>query len=188
MLSNAYFLAKFRFDTAENEPAKNLQTVANFEGPRPRGAPGPPRGAPPPARAWPPPPPGAPPPAGAASPPGAAPRAAPPPAAPDFASKLSKLSKIGKNGKIKIFAKFYKYLAGSFSAVSKRNFARKYTFDSSLQALQDVRTFAPLQSKKKQKPNFEKTAIFVKFQPKIANCVKIGFKIRKFLPYFKIVS
>ena len=25
MLSNADFLAKFRFDTAENEPAKNLQ-------------------------------------------------------------------------------------------------------------------------------------------------------------------
>ena len=25
MLSNAYFLAKFRFDTAENEPAKILQ-------------------------------------------------------------------------------------------------------------------------------------------------------------------
>ena len=25
MLSNAYCLAKFRFDTAENEPAKNLQ-------------------------------------------------------------------------------------------------------------------------------------------------------------------
>ena len=30
MLSNAYFLAKFRFDTAENEPAKNLQIFANF--------------------------------------------------------------------------------------------------------------------------------------------------------------
>ena len=30
MLSNAYFLAKFRFDTAENEPAKNLQKFANF--------------------------------------------------------------------------------------------------------------------------------------------------------------
>ena len=30
MLKNAYFLAKFRFDTAENEPAKNLQNVANF--------------------------------------------------------------------------------------------------------------------------------------------------------------
>ena len=33
MLSNAYFLAKFRFGTAENEPAKNLQNffeIANF--------------------------------------------------------------------------------------------------------------------------------------------------------------
>ena len=30
MLSNAYFLAKFRFDTAENEPAKNLQIFAKF--------------------------------------------------------------------------------------------------------------------------------------------------------------
>ena len=30
MLSNAYFLAKFRFDTAENEPAKNLQKFVNF--------------------------------------------------------------------------------------------------------------------------------------------------------------
>ena len=30
MLSNAYFLAKIRFDTAENEPAKNLQKFAKF--------------------------------------------------------------------------------------------------------------------------------------------------------------
>ena len=30
MLSNAYFLAKFRFDTAENEPAKNLQIFARI--------------------------------------------------------------------------------------------------------------------------------------------------------------
>ena len=30
MLSNAYFLAKNRFDTAENEPAKNLQYLATF--------------------------------------------------------------------------------------------------------------------------------------------------------------
>ena len=29
MLSNAYFLAKFRFDTAENEPAKNLLIFPN---------------------------------------------------------------------------------------------------------------------------------------------------------------
>ena len=37
MLLNAYFLAKFRFDTAENEPAKNLQNFAkknaNFNDP-----------------------------------------------------------------------------------------------------------------------------------------------------------
>ena len=33
MLSNAYFLAKFRFDTVENEPAKNLQKSANFANP-----------------------------------------------------------------------------------------------------------------------------------------------------------
>ena len=48
MLSNAYFLAKFRIDTAENEPAKNLQNFAKIlqnlpiqlavgKGPRPRG-------------------------------------------------------------------------------------------------------------------------------------------------------
>ena len=39
MLSNAYFLAKFRFDTAENTPAKNLQNnfgkFANFADPNP---------------------------------------------------------------------------------------------------------------------------------------------------------
>ena len=32
MLSNAYFVAKFRFDTAENEPAKNLQNFARKAG------------------------------------------------------------------------------------------------------------------------------------------------------------
>ncbi len=30
MLSNAYFPAKFCFDTAENEPAKNLQKFAKL--------------------------------------------------------------------------------------------------------------------------------------------------------------
>ena len=44
------------------------------------------------------------------------------------------------------FANFCKFLAGSFSAVSKRNFARKYAFDSIFQALQDLYPFAPLQS------------------------------------------
>ena len=37
MLSNAYFLAKFRFDTAENEPAKNLQNVVKFANFEPSG-------------------------------------------------------------------------------------------------------------------------------------------------------
>ena len=31
MLTNAYFLAKFRFDTAENEPAKNLQNFRKMQ-------------------------------------------------------------------------------------------------------------------------------------------------------------
>ena len=43
------------------------------------------------------------------------------------------------------FREFLKFLAGSISALSKRNFARKYTFDSIFQALQTVHTFAPLQ-------------------------------------------
>ena len=42
------------------------------------------------------------------------------------------------------FRKFCNFLAGSFSAVSKRNFARKYAVDSFFQALQDLHTFAPL--------------------------------------------
>ena len=33
MLSNAYFVAKFRFDTAENEPAKNLQNFRKMHFP-----------------------------------------------------------------------------------------------------------------------------------------------------------
>ena len=53
-----------------------------------------------------------------------------------------------------IFRKFCKFLAGSFSAVSKRNFARKYAFDSIFQALQDLHPFAPLQSQ-----NFHKKSV-----------------------------
>ena len=44
------------------------------------------------------------------------------------------------------FRKFCNFLAGSFSAVSKRNFATKYAFDSIFQSLQDLYTSAPLQS------------------------------------------
>ena len=58
------------------------------------------------------------------------------------------LAKLGK------LAKFCKFLAGSFSAVSKRIFARKYAFDSIFQALQDLHPFAPLQSQ-----NFRKKSV-----------------------------
>ena len=53
------------------------------------------------------------------------------------------------------FQKIFKFLAGSFSAVSKRNFARKYAFDNIFQFLQDVHTFAPLRS-----PNFSKKSVW----------------------------
>ena len=46
MLTNAYFLAKFRFGTAENEPAKNLQNlqkIAKFPRHRALGRRGPER-------------------------------------------------------------------------------------------------------------------------------------------------
>ena len=40
--------------------------------------------------------------------------------------------------------KFCKFMAGSFSAVSKRKFASKYAFDIIFQYLQDLHAFAPL--------------------------------------------
>ena len=61
----------------------------------------------------------------------------------------------GERAKLAICcAKFCNFLAGSFSAVSKRNFARKYAFDSIFQALQDLHPFAPLQSQ-----NFRKKSV-----------------------------
>ena len=59
--------------------------------------------------------------------------------------KLSKLAKLHVACFFQNF-KFCNFLAGSFSAVSKRKFSRKYAFDSIFQALQDLHTFAPLQS------------------------------------------
>ena len=46
-------------------------------------------------------------------------------------------------------------MAGSFSAVSKRNFASKDAFDSIFQALQDLHTFAPLQTQQFRKNRYE---------------------------------
>ena len=57
-------------------------------------------------------------------------------------ARVSKIGKLMQN----LIVKFCKFLAGSFLAVSKRNSARKYAFDSIFQALQDLHTFAPLQS------------------------------------------
>ena len=73
-----------------------------------------------------------------------------------------------RSAKLANFANFCKFLAGSFSAVSKRNFARKYAFDSIFQALQDLHPFAPLQSQ-----NFRN--VFQK------NSQKIGLKYQQFL-------
>ena len=157
MLSNAYFLAKFRFGTAENEPTKNLQNFAKFDyqnlqkdlvlkllqervrhlRARHRRDVG------------------------------------PDPLALDLVREANDggLGALGVLDERRlhlscifrkcIFRKFCNFLAGSFSAVSKRNFARKYAFDSIFQALQDLHPFAPLQSR-----NFRK---------------KIGVKNKHFL-------
>ena len=57
--------------------------------------------------------------------------------------------------KLAKFAEFKsEFLQKTFSAVSKRNFARKYAFDSIFHALQDLHPFAPLQSQ-----NFRKKSV-----------------------------
>ena len=81
-------------------------------------------------------------------------------------------------------AKFCEFLAGSFSAVSKRKFSRKYAFDSIFQALQDLHTFAPLQSKRLATHRFTSYVIFVKIQQHFFKCCKIC----KLLPNFKNFS
>ena len=113
-----YFLAKFRFDRAENEPAKHLQSLQQKPacGPAARRC----------ART-----------AGCRT-------RRPRPRAEHLATLAGCATLPG--GRISKISKFCKFLAGSFSALSKRNFARKYAFDSIFQALQDLHTFAPLQS------------------------------------------
>ena len=49
------------------------------------------------------------------------------------------------------FWKKCKFLVGSFSALSKRNFARKYAFDSIFQDIEDAHTSAPLQTQHLEK-------------------------------------
>ena len=71
------------------------------------------------------------------------------------------------------FWKFCKFLAGSFSAVSKRNFATKYVFDSIFQVLQDLHTFAPLQSQNLAKKSVWKISIFFEISTKNEKFCKI---------------
>ena len=74
------------------------------------------------------------------------------------------------------FPEFCNFLAGSFSAVSKPNFASEYAFRSIFQSLQDLHTFAPLKTKILEKTagkisNFcENSAIFSTSCCKICNC------------------
>ena len=89
-------------------------------------------------------------------------------AAPAWADKARGREGLG----LATLAIFCNFLAGTFSAVSKRNFARKYAFDSIFQALQDVHSFAPLRSQNFSKNQFEKSAIFVKIQQLFANVAK----------------
>ena len=83
-----------------------------------------------------------------------------------------------------IFRKFCKFLAGSFSAVSKRNFARKYAFDSIFQALQDVHTSAPLQiqhfSKQLALKNKQFTLNFSNILANLQNLIKNHLKMSNF--------
>ena len=79
-----------------------------------------------------------------------------------------------------IFRNFCKFLAGSFSAVSKRNFARKYAFDSIFQALQDLHTFAPLQPQNFRKKSVWKNSNFRENSAKISQMSQNLQNIAKF--------
>ena len=77
------------------------------------------------------------------------------PRLPAASGGIRKINAFFENAFFIIFRNVCKFLAGSFSAVSKRNFARKYAFDSIFQALQDLHHFAPLQSQ-----NFRKNSVW----------------------------
>ena len=72
-----------------------------------------------------------------------------------------------------IFSKILQIFGGLVLGCIKRNFARKYSFDSIFQALQDLHPFAPLQSQNFGKKSVWKNAIFVEFQQRNCKCRKI---------------
>ena len=71
--------------------------------------------------------------------------------------------------RLRILYNSVQILAGSLSAVSKRTFARKYAFENIFHALQDLHTFATMQSQKFGKNRFLNTAIFAKIQQHLQN-------------------
>ena len=95
MLSIAYFVAKFRFDTAENEPAKNLQNFRKMHFSKMH-----------------------------------------------FSKMPSRCSRCGGQGRLRqrkrVEQRKRKREKGSFSAVSKPNFASKYAFESSRRDLHNA--------------------------------------------------
>ena len=141
MLQNAYFLAKIGADTAENERnfAEILPKIVNYlKHPRGRPKDRVPRGGRRGGRG------------GGRLLPRRRARAGGRCAGVNRAFRVRGLG-LAKLANLAIFCKFCRFLAGSFSAISKRNFARKYAFDSIFQSLQDVHTFVPLQTKNLRK-------------------------------------
>ena len=154
MLSNAYFLAKFRFDTAENEPAKNQQNLnftkfANFANlprspfasdvfyARCRG------------------------------------RLAGVPRAGGGARRSDARLEVAEAYGVLTFLR--QTLQGSFSAVSKRNFASKYALESSRRDLHNAFLCTAL-----------KSHIFLKVCQNFAKSCKNFQKCTKFAKFSKI--
>ena len=148
--SNEYFLAKFGFDTAENEPSKVCRIPWQLS----RGSGGAARAAL----------------ANSVRFAAAQPLSATWIELPWPYSRLQKCIFEKMHFSKMHFSKICKFLAGSFSAVSKRNVARKYAFDSIFQALQDLHPFAPLQSQNfRKKIGLKKQQFSWNFSKKIAN-------------------
>ena len=75
------------------------------------------------------------------------------------------------------FALFCKFWRARSRLYQNEMLQEIYAFDSISQALQDVHTFAPLQSQNFSKNRFEKSAIFVKIQQHVANVAKSAIQL-----------
>ena len=83
---------------------------------------------------------------------------------------------------------FRQTLESSFSAVSTPIFASKYAFFSIFRDLQDLQSFAPLQTKKIQKISSTFLVIFAKFEGFFANsCQNSSFLCRFFSEFHQVL-